>query len=471
MHRSVATIQNPEFINLTPLDINPLMSSCEIKVFYLGENRNRSYISKEVAKDMAKTLRGAPIVGYFSEADGDFKDHGERMIIDGDGIKFDCLTKPYGFVAPDAKVWFQTFEDTDDFGNVVEREYLMTTGYLWTEQFPECKCAVEGDGRPHSMELDENTLDGNWSKNQKTGIDFFIINDAIISKLCVLGEAVEPCFEGSSVKSPEVSASFTMVDDTFKNTLFSMMQDLKFALEGGKESMPENENITTIEEAPIGTEPIVEEPVADTAAEGNVDEVTSTENQNLTEDSSSENKPADEFAKEKEKEDKAEEKEDKAEEKEDKADEDKKKKDNSDSDYACKDDEDEEKKKNFTALEQELAELKTQFSAMETEYKELLAFKANIENEKKDALIQSFYMLSEEDKKDVIENKAKYSLDEIESKLSVICVRKKVNFDLEDTSKNDSIVEETPVTTFNLNEAESAVPAWIKALRATRDNG
>lgn len=459
MHRSVATIQNPEFINLTPLDINPLMSSCEIKVFYLGENRNRSYISKEVARDMAKTLRGAPIVGYFSDADGDFKDHGERMIIDGDGIKFDCLTKPYGFVAPDAKVWFQTFEDTDDFGNVIEREYLMTTGYLWTEQFPECKCAVEGDGRPHSMELDENTLDGNWSKNQKTGIDFFIINDAIISKLCVLGEVVEPCFEGSSVKSPEVSASFTMVDDTFKNTLFSMMQDLKFALEGGKESMPENENMTTIEETPIVTEPIVEEPVADTAAEGNVDEVTSTENQNVTEDSSSEDKPADEFAKK--------------DEEDDKADEDKKD-DNSDSDDSNnddKDDEDEEKKKNFTALEQELAELKTQFSAMETEYKELLAFKANIENEKKDALIQSFYMLSEEDKKEVIENKAKYSLDEIESKLSVICVRKKVNFDLEDTSKNDSIVEETPVTTFNVNEAEGAVPAWVKALRATRDNG
>ena len=459
MHRSVATIQNPEFINLTPLDINPLMSSCEIKVFYLGENRNRSYISKEVARDMAKTLRGAPIVGYFNEADGDFKDHGERMIIDGDGIKFDCLTKPYGFVAPDAKVWFQTFEDTDDFGNVIEREYLMTTGYLWTEQFPECKCAVEGDGRPHSMELDENTLDGNWSKNQKTGIDFFIINDAIISKLCVLGEVVEPCFEGSSVKSPEVSASFTMVDDTFKNTLFSMMQDLKFALEGGKESMPENENMTTIEETPIVTEPIVEEPVADTAAEGNVDEVTSTENQNVTEDSSSEDKPADEFTKK--------------DEEDDKADEDKKDDNsNSDSDDSNKDDkDDEEKKKNFTALEQELAELKTQFSAMETEYKELLAFKANIENEKKDVLIQSFYMLSEEDKKEVIENKAKYSLDEIESKLSVICVRKKVNFDLEDTSKNDSIVEETPVTTFNVNEAEGAVPAWVKALRATRDNG
>ena len=25
--------------------------------------------------------------------------------------------KPYGFVAPDAKIWFQKFQDTDEFGN------------------------------------------------------------------------------------------------------------------------------------------------------------------------------------------------------------------------------------------------------------------------------------------------------------------------------------------------------------------
>ena len=66
-HKSIATIDSPEFINLKPLDINPLMSKCEIKVFYIGENRNQSYISKEVALEMAKTLRGAPIVGYFKD--------------------------------------------------------------------------------------------------------------------------------------------------------------------------------------------------------------------------------------------------------------------------------------------------------------------------------------------------------------------------------------------------------------------
>ena len=46
MHKSVATIDSPEFLNLQPLDINPLMSKCEIKVFYLGANRNRSYIDR-----------------------------------------------------------------------------------------------------------------------------------------------------------------------------------------------------------------------------------------------------------------------------------------------------------------------------------------------------------------------------------------------------------------------------------------
>ena len=48
-HSSVATIDSPEFINLQPLDINPLMSSCQIKVFYVGNNRNGTAIYKDVA--------------------------------------------------------------------------------------------------------------------------------------------------------------------------------------------------------------------------------------------------------------------------------------------------------------------------------------------------------------------------------------------------------------------------------------
>lgn len=466
MHQSIATIDSPEFINLQPLEINPLMSSCEIKVLYLGENRNHSYITKDVATEMAKTLRGAPIVGYYKEEKDDFADHGERMIFDDEGIKFECLTRPYGFVAPDAKVWFQKFDDVDEFGNITTREYLMTTGYLWTGQYEECKSVVEG-GKPQSMELDEESLEGHWSTNSKTGMDFFIINDAIFSKLCILGEDVEPCFEGSSITAPEVSKTFTKMDNEFKATLYTMMQDLKFALEGGqKMDIEKAETMATEVQEPevVETEPTVEEPVVETpednntAAEENDPIVTEAEN---AEEMDNENKSVlaendnsievesnqETFAKKDD-----EENDNKDEDQSDASDEDKK-------------DDDEEDKKDYALL---YSELQTAYSDLETKYQALVEFKNEIDNEKKDALINSFYMLSDEDKADVISNKANYSLDEIESKLSVICVRKRVNFDLEDTSKKEEVVEN--VTTYNMNDVEPTTPAWIAALKNTRNS-
>ena len=460
MHQSIATIDSPEFINLQPLDINPLMSRCEIKVLYLGENRNHSYITKEVASDMAKTLRGAPIVGYYKEDKEDFADHGERVIFDDEGVKFECLTKPYGFVDPNSEVWFQKFEDTDDFGNTTTREYLMATGFLWTEQYEECKSVLE-KGKNQSMELDEKTLDGHWSTNSKTGMDFFIINDAIFSKLCILGDDVEPCFEGARVTAPEVSTSFSKVDDTFKKTLYTMMQELKFALEGGqsnmdldnKEEVVDNEVVdnATTEETTDTQETNVEE-------NDKTEQSTSTENQQSIEAQSNESS----FAKNED------------DNKEDSSDNDSEdtEKDNEENDKtknACGGKEDEKTKH---SLETELEELQNKYSKLEEDYNALVEFKNQIENEKKDALINSFYMLTDEDKADVIENKAKYSLDDIEAKLSVICVRKKVNFDLDedDASKDRKNDVDTNIMTYTLETEESSTPAWISALKKTQNN-
>lgn len=443
MHQSISTIDSPEFVNLQPLDLNPLMSKCEIKVLYIGENRNHSFITKEVAAEMSKTLRGAPIVGYYKKDKEDFADHGEKVVIDDEGIKFECMTQPYGFVAPDAQVWFQTFEDYDDFGNATKREYLMTTGYLWTGQFEECKDAIVS-GKPQSMELDEDTLDGFWSTNTKSGIDFFIINDAIFSKLCILGEDVEPCFEGASVTAPNVSNTFSM-DDTFKNTLFTMMQDLKnFVLEGGQHM--ENLETTVVEET---TEFVAEE------TQDNVVENDTPETQNFTEESevasdfeieeAEPEAPAEEFAAEEVVEEAEVEVE--AEQVEE-----------VEVDYAAV----------CGALKEQLESLQNQYACLEQERNELFAFKEEVINGKKDALIDSFYMLSDEDKADVIANKASYSLDDIEAKLSVICVRKKVNFNLDETKEN--VTAEKSVVTYNLEQQEAAVPAYIQAIRAARNN-
>ena len=410
MHQSVSTIKQPEFINLTQNDINPGITNCDIKVLYIGENRNRSYISKEVAAEMAKSLRGTPIVGYYIESKEDFSDHGDQIIIDGEGVKFNKLTTPYGFVATDAKVWFQTFIDDEQ----VEREYLMTQGYLWTTQFKECASILKED-KGQSMEIEN--LEGEWTKAINNNYELFIINDATFSKLCILGDDVEPCFEGASISAAK---DYNLMDNNFRMTLFSMIEDMKKIKEGSEKSMESELNAGATTET-VETQPVQEEVGLENTETAAAPEVENLDNPNESTQENNEEGVEN----------------------------------NGNENQEVPVTESEEYQlllSKYNALEEENATLKAQNA-------DLLSFKSQVENEKKDELINSFYMLSDEDKKDVIDNKTKYSYDEIEAKLSVICVRNKVSFAQED---NDTRKE--PVT-YNLNgQGEEDVPAWLKAI-------
>ena len=448
MNRSVATINSPEFINLHPLDISPLISACDIKVLYLNENRNRSFISKEVATEMAKSLRGSPIVAAYSEKTEDFLDHGDVITMDAEGVHFSCLTKPYGFVSPDAKVWFQDFEDTNDFGETVIRTYLMTTGYLWTGAYPEANLAID-EGRAQSMELNEDTIQGHWSIKGNSNVQFYIIDDAIVEKLCILGEDIEPCFEGASVTAPDVSKNFTM-DKTFTKSLYDMMIELKFALKGGKTTM---DDIKTIElETPVETVPTLETPVetpvetvetpTETSAEfsenseGNDVQTVTPEIQENIEPSIS-----DSFAKK----------------------DDEKEKDKKDGDKPTedkKDEEDDEEKKKYELLQAQYSELQSKFEALQNEFSALTEFKNNVETEKKEQLLTEF-SLDESTVNEFKQNLSKYSYDELESKLSVLETRAR---------RAGSAVVETekaPVTTYAVNSCscDDEITAALKAAR------
>ena len=447
MHQSVATLDNPEFINLEPLDISPMISKCEIKVMYLGKNRNRTMMTKDVAADMAKTLRGNPIVGCYKEDVGDFRDHGEKITIDADGIHFNVETQPYGFVAPDAKVWFQKFIDTNDFGEEIEREYLMTEGYLWTGQYEECQSVID-EGKSQSMEIDEKTVEGKWDYSASDDMEYFIISDGMFSKLCILGDDIEPCFEGASITAPNISAKFSKKENNNENvikTLYSMMSQLTYALKGGEKMANENEKTVTTEEPVAQESTVVENPV--------VEEPTVTDPEPIVETPTSEFKKEDEDKSEKSNTDK----------KEDSTTDDNSK-DSTDNKEDSKDDKD--KKTDYAV---QYAELSSKFDKLQSEYEVLLKYQKGIENEKKMQMIESFYMLSDEDKKEVTENIDKYSLDDIEKELSVICVRKKVNFSLdeESTKKNDN-----PAVTYSLDDSNNSdnVPAWVAAVKRTRDS-
>ena len=465
-YQSIATITAPEFINLQPLDINPMMSKCEIKVLYLGNNRNGTSISKEAATEMAKTLRGAPIVGYYKTDKQDFFDHGDQVIIDGDGVHFNSLTKPYGFVSPDASVWFQEFEEFDETGESTIRTYLMTTGYLWTGQYQEAQQLFMEGGKPQSMELDENSMSGFWAKEANSDVEFFIINDAVFSKLCILGDDVEPCFEGSSITAPSISKNFTL-DDQFKTTLWSMMKELEYVLQGGSQKVEDeikkkSVDSSVIEETAV-EEPVVEEPTTEpvtpteptTEPTTNTDESITPAEEPATTNESTDNTDAGEgnggeggsdsgdgtggdgssdYAKNEE-------------EKEDKKEEDSKEDD---------DKEEDKKEDKYALLLVEFEELQKSYAALKEEADATAAKLASFENAEKDALIAEFSMLSDEDKKDVIEHKAEYSLDQIKSKLAVICYDKKINY----TSDSAEVTTVNIETTTYANDK----PEWLQAV-------
>ena len=453
MNKSIPTSTSVEFVSLTPL--NPLISKCEIKVLYTGLNRNKSFITKDVANKMAQSLPGTPIVGEFLTQD--FGDHGEEdLVIDENGLRFVKSTVPYGFIPTDAKIWWQNFLDCDG----VEREYLLTEGYLWTGRYPETQRVIS-KGNGQSMELDRDSLVGEWTKSDNAEFEYFNIDEAFFSALCILGEDVEPCFEGANIGRP--SLLYSLDKDDFKSQLSAFMLDLKDALntQGGI-PMEDNKSLET----PLAPEVEVEEVEV-------VEETTEIIEEVEVEAAETESADAEveEFAKDDKKKKKEEEKEEQTSEEQP----------SNDKQEENTDEEDKKKKKKnykleeveeYVQLSKDFLELSAKYESLVQEYEAmkpvLEKFQAQ-ENERvmaeKQEMINRFYMLDEADLKEVKENIANFSLDEIESKLCVIAVRKKVNFNLDTTENSDKEIEK-PITTFNMGTVVDSTPAWLKAVES-----
>lgn len=434
---NVDMIGDPQFINVTPY--NPLISRCEIKVFYLGANRNGSYIDKDAAMKLANSLPGVPIVGAYKEDIEDFAGHGDLITIEDGEIKFGCSTVPYGFIPFDAKVWFQEWKEDD-----VIRTYLMTEGYLWTGQYEEANLALEGKGQ--SMELDGESLQGYWANVDSSDLEFFIINDGLFSKLCILGDAVEPCFQSARIQSKFSNGEFV-------DTLQYMVKQLQYALENsGKEGCMDEkvetdfiqtskvEEVTPVEEvAEEVTTEFTEEGVPEVeeeTAEEVTDEFSAEETEEIDEVAdvpSTEENGAEEFSV-------------------------------TESIPAA-----EECDPSSTISEPSFS---AELEEMRAELKELREFKLKIDREKKMEIVNRYHMLSDADKQPVIDKLDEYSNLEIEKELAYIYVQNNVDFNTID-GQPESHVEETheeELTTFSLNDmnrGDSPSDELLDALRST----
>lgn len=216
---SQAIVNTMEVLETKP--ISELVTEAIIKVCWVSEteNPNLTVINKEVGKQIAATLPGAPVVGFFNEETGDFEQHSRKIEIKDGQLFSKDLTRPYGFVSFEAP-WYQDFME-----NGVVRTYLMCKAYLWTRQYAEASLALN---KGQSMELDENSMSGYYEG------DVFVFTQATLDKLCILGDAYAPCFEGAKIMS-----TYAKQYNEFAATVEDVIGRRYYVLNGKLEPKPE----------------------------------------------------------------------------------------------------------------------------------------------------------------------------------------------------------------------------------------
>lgn len=157
------------------------MSIGRVRIFYKYGNRNGTYITDEFAEQLIKTLPYTPVKGIYEAEDGDYTDHGAKR----------DLGRIYGIVPGPQDMNFAWEKHVDEDG--VEREYACVNVYYYTALYEE---AGEIDGKGQSMELYRKSVVGTWKIID--GRQWYVFEKGSFLGLQVLGDDVEPCFEGAA---------------------------------------------------------------------------------------------------------------------------------------------------------------------------------------------------------------------------------------------------------------------------------
>ena len=158
-----------------------VISRGRCRIFYKYGNRNSTYITDEFAEELIKTLPYTPVKGIYEEEAEDYTDHGEVR----------SLGRIYGIVPGPQDMNFAWEKHLDEDG--VEREYACVNVYYYTALYEE---AGKICGKGQSMELYRQSVKGDWKIIE--GKRYYVFEKASFLGLQILGDDVEPCFEGAA---------------------------------------------------------------------------------------------------------------------------------------------------------------------------------------------------------------------------------------------------------------------------------
>lgn len=205
----------PITVYSAPVKISSTISLARARIFYKGLNRNGTYISDEFAEKLISSIAFSPVKGIYdgSAENPDFTDHGAAS----------SLGKVYGFVPKEHNFRWEDHTDPDG----VKRSYATVDVILWTELYKEAKDIV---GKTLSMELYKPSISGQWGI--KDGVKAFVFDEAEFFGLQILGNNVEPCFEGAGY------FSLSSMYEAFLDLYTKLTQYSNPTTKGGLTQMP-----------------------------------------------------------------------------------------------------------------------------------------------------------------------------------------------------------------------------------------
>lgn len=165
-----------------PTPYSDTISKVSARIFYKGKNRNCGLIDDDFAAQLLTTLAYAPVLGVPNG--NDFSGH--------DYLNADEV-HAYGVIPENPNVRWEQYTDTDG----VTREYAATDALLWTAKF---KRAKDIGGCTLSMELDPETIEGDWEEDEN-GEYWFKYKKGCFLGIMTLGTDYQPCFEGAAFYS------------------------------------------------------------------------------------------------------------------------------------------------------------------------------------------------------------------------------------------------------------------------------
>ena len=189
------------------------ISKARCRIFYKYANRNGTYITDEFAEKLLSSIPYTPVKGIYEDFEEDYTDHGEKR---SEG-------RIYGIVPENPNFAWEKHLDEDG----VEREYACVDVLLFTALYEE---AGEIVNKAQSMEIYEPSIKGTWKIIN--GRRMYEYTDGCFLGLQILGEDVEPCFEGAAFFSLYTSLK-ELLDEIKEYSLKTPESDL-----GGQSEMP-----------------------------------------------------------------------------------------------------------------------------------------------------------------------------------------------------------------------------------------